>query len=491
MNYDIVLRNGRAIDPESGLDAVSDIGIRDGKVTRISDLIADDGSPSVDVSGLVIAPGFIDLHSHASSIPGQRLQACDGVTSALDLEGGESPIALVYARAIGQGRVINFGFSASWALSRMAQVAGIEITGTPGVFRRHIGVPAWQRAVGSADVAKILDAISADLDAGAVGIGVLLGYAPRIDPAEYLAVAQLGAARGVPVFTHTRALAELAPDIPIDGAQEIARAAESTGASMHYCHINSTSRRHLGRVYREVSRAQAAGAKLTTEAYPYGAGATGIGATFLDPANLARIGIKTTDITYVPTGERVRDAERLAELRAADPGGLAIHDFLDESDPEDRAILLQPLRTPETIIASDAMPLEWQGNEPDPYAWPLPATGITHPRTAGTFARAIRILTRELGYPLSEAVSRCSLLPARVLEAAVPAMRGKGRLQPGCDADLVVFDPQAITDTSTYQASTSPSVGIAHVLVNGVPVVRDGHLVLDAYPGRPLHASTG
>lgn len=488
MSYDLVLRHGRAIDPESGLDAVRDVGIRAGKVTEIATQIADDGSPAVDVSGMVVAPGFIDLHSHASSIAGQRLQACDGVTTALDLEGGESPIAVAYARAIEEGRVINFGFSASWALSRMAQVAGIEVTGIPGVFRQHIGVPAWQRPAENAAVVKILDAISSDLDAGGVGIGVLLGYAPRIDPAEYLAVARLGATRGVPVFTHTRALAELSPDLPIDGAEEIAQAAQSTGARMHYCHINSTSRRHLQRVYQEVDRANAAGATLTTEAYPYGAGATGIGATFLDPANLSRLGIKTTDITYVPTGERVQSAERLTELRSADPGGLAIHDFLDETDPGDRALLLHPLRAPNTMVASDAMPLEWLNGPAYPRVWPLPPTAITHPRTAGTFARATRVMTRELGYPVSEAVRRCSLLPARVLEAAVPAMRVKGRLQHDCDADLVVFDPQVITDTSTYQASTRPSAGIAHVLVNGVPVVRDGRLVEDAFPGQPIYA---
>ena len=489
MPFDLILRAGRVIDPETGLDDVRDIGISAGTIGQIAARLPDDGSPVIDVSGMVVAPGFIDLHSHANSIAGQRVQACDGVTTALDLEGGESPIAVAYARAADQGRPINFGFSASWALSRMAQVGGIAVTGIPGVFRQHIGVPAWQRSASPAEVACVLDAISADLDAGGLGIGVLLGYAPRIDPAEYLAVAGLGAVRAVPVFTHTRALAELAPDIPIDGAEEIARAAETTGARMHYCHINSTSRRHLERVYGEVDRANAAGASLTTEAYPYGAGATGIGATFLNPANLGRLGIKTTDITYVPTGERVRDAARLDELRAADPGGLAIHDFLDEDDPADRALMLRPLRTPGTIIASDAMPLEWLGPEPDPLTWPLPPSGITHPRTAGTFARAIKIMTRELGRPVSEAVSRCSLLPARVLESAVPAMRAKGRLQPGCDADLVVFDPQTISDTSTYQASTRPSAGIDYVFVHGVAVVRAGQLEPDAFPGRPVYAS--
>lgn len=489
MRHDLVLRNGRAIDPESGLDVTGDVAITGRTVSEIAADIPDDGSPGIDIRGLVVAPGFIDLHSHASSIAGQRLQACDGVTTALDLEAGESPVAAAYARAADEGRPINYGFSASWALSRMAQVGGIRLGGR-NVFRRHIGVAAWQRPAEPAQVGKILDAICADLDGGGIGIGVLLGYAPRIDPAEYRAVAQLAAEREVPVFTHTRALAELAPDLPIDGAEEITRAAETTGAHMHYCHINSTSRRFLERVYHEVERANAAGATVTTEAYPYGAGATGIGATFLDPANLDRIGIRTTDITYVPTGERVKDAARLAELRMKDPGGLAIHDFLDEDDPVDRALMLRPLRTPATMVASDAMPLEWLGAEPDPRAWPIPGHGVTHPRTAGTFARAVRLLTRELGYPVADAIRRCSLLPARVLEGAVPAMRAKGRLRQGSDADLVVFDPDVIGERSTYQASTRQSAGIYHVLVNGSFVVRDGHVVQDAYPGQPLYAST-
>jgi hypothetical protein len=488
--YDLILKQGCALDPETGLNGVRDVAISRGSVSKIDNDIPSAGSPTLDIRGMVVAPGFIDLHSHANSVAGQRLQACDGVTSAMDLEGGESPISVAYTLAMDEGRPINFGFSASWALSRMAQIGEVGLTGRPGVFRAHIGLPAWQRQAEPGEVARILAAISLDLEAGGLGVGVLLGYAPRTDPAEYLAVAHLAAEAGVPVFTHTRALVELAPDIPIDGAQEIARAAESSGAQMHYCHINSTSRRFLDRVYSEIERANAAGALITTEAYPYGAGATGIGATFLDPANLERIGIKTTAITYVPTGERVKDAARLAELRASDPGGLAIHDFLDEDDPADRQLFLRPLETPSTLVASDAMPLEWRGGDPGPYVWPLPPGAVTHPRTAGTFARATRMLTKDLGFPLSEAVRRASLEPARLLQQSVPAMRKKGRLQEGCDADLIVFDPEHITDRSTYLDSTRPSEGIAHVLVNGSFVVRQGSIIEGSFPGRPIYAST-
>jgi N-acyl-D-aspartate/D-glutamate deacylase len=130
----------------------------------------------------------------------------------------------------------------------------------------------------------------------------------------------------------------------------------------------------------------------------------------------------------------------------------------------------------------------WTGNaRPNLAEWPLPPEVVTHPRTAGTFARALR-LWREESTPLIEAIRSATLLPARVLETAVPAMRKKGRVQAGADADLVVFDPEGITDRATYASSTRTSEGIAHVLVDGVFVVRDGALVRDSLPGRPIRA---
>jgi len=166
---------------------------------------------------------------------------------------------------------------------------------------------------------------------------------------------------------------------------------------------------------------------------------------------------------------------------------------LDEDDPADRRLLMRYLLFPETVVASDAMPLTWTDAGPEAKdaraAWPLPVAAFTHPRTAGTFSRAIRLLTRDGGaLSLPEALAKCSLHPARLLEGHVPAMRRKGRLAAGCDADVVVFDPARITDESSYAAPTRPSAGIRHVLVNGEFVVSDGQLVTGARPGRPVRA---
>jgi hypothetical protein len=485
--HELVLAGGRVVDPETGLDRVCDVGIDGGAVTAIGDRLA--GDTTVEVGGLVVGPGFVDLHSHAQTLPGRRLQACDGVTTALDLEAGRAPVELAYAKEAQRGSPINYGFSASWAAARMHATAGVPLDGRAATLFGGLGGTEWQQAATATQLGRILDQISADLAAGAVGIGVLIGYTAGVDPAEYVALAELAVTAGVPAFTHSRDVVELAPETLIDGAEEVVRAAGTTGAHMHYCHINSTSGRHIDRVLALVGRCQAEGARVTTEAYPYGSGSTSIGAAFFAPERLRERFRAPTSITYLRTGERVADDARLRELRATDPGGLVIAEFLDETEPGDAALLRRAQTFPDAIVASDAMPPLWTDTAGmDTTAWPLPPTAVTHPRTAGTFGRALR-LWRQDGAPLMDVVRRATLLPAQVLEGAVPVMRRKGRVQAGADADLVVFDAAHVTDQATYTDSTRPSAGVVHVIVGGSFVVRDGELLPDALPGRPVQAS--
>jgi len=486
-DWDVVLRGGRVVDPESGFDAVADVAIGAGRVAQIG--VGLPAAPTdVDVAGLVVTAGFVDLHSHVNDLAGLRLQALDGVTTALELEAGASPVAAAYRAAAAEGRPVNYGFAASWAQARMDEVARFAPGGTLADFLGRLGDPRWQRPAEPAQLTALLSRLAADLADGALGIGLLLGYAPAVDPGEYLRVAELAAEAGVPTFTHARDLIEMVPHAAIDGAEEIVRAAAQTGAHMHYCHVNSTSQRHIDRVLSLVSRAQAAGARISTEAYPYGSGMTAIGAAFLAPERLAERGMVPSSLTYAPTGERVASEARLRELRRADPGGLAIIELLSENDAAALRLLMRSLTSPGAVVASDAMPLTWTGPA-EPLAWPPSASAITHPRTAGTFSRAVRLLTHaDEPISLAEALSKCSLQPARLLEDRVPAMRRKGRLRPGADADVLVLDPATLTDRATYAHSTRPSAGIRHVLVNGAFVVRDGSIVTGARPGRPVRA---
>ena len=481
----IVLKGGRVIDPATGTDQVADVLI-DG--ASIVDVGADlHGDTEVDVTGLVVGPGFIDLHSHVHSVAGQRLQAMDGVTTSLELEAGMLPVAQAYADAANEGRPLNYGFSASWGVARGVVLAGVDpdasIVSTLGL----LGDEAWQRSSTAAELDAWLGILRQQLADGALGIGILQGYAPRSDPAEFVAVARLAADAGVSTFTHVRELIEADPTTPIDGSSEVAIAAAETGAHMHHCHVNSTSRRHIDRVLKTLDAARHEGSRVTVEAYPYGAGSTGIGAAFLAPERLAAWGISAQSLVVVPTGERIADDDRLRELRQASPGLPVIVEFLDEAIEADRLLLRRSLQFDDAIVASDAMPIFFPNGDIDTLEWPLPSGGQTHPRTAGTFTKALRLMVGGGDWDWPEAFRRCSWLPAQVLSFAEGA-RNKGRISAGADADVVVLDPASVQDRATYEEPTIPATGVRHLLVAGEFVVRDGDLLPDAFPGRPVRA---
>ncbi|MCD4536077.1 amidohydrolase family protein [Nocardioides sp. cx-169] len=489
MSSPVLLTGGTVVDPESGSMSVQDVLVRDGVVAELGDVRAPEGAEVLDVTGLVVGPGFVDLHSHVHSVAGQRLQAYDGVTTALDLESGLIPVERAYAEAAAHGRPLHYGFSASWGGARAQVLLGLEPDATLASGLAVLGEPGWQRSSTPRELADSLALIERELGAGALGIGILLGYAPRLDPAEYLAVARLAAAAGRPTYTHVRELVEADPTTPIDGSEEVVRAAAETGAAMHHCHVNSTSRRHVDRVLAMLDKSRAEGSRVTVEAYPYGAGSTAVGAAFLEPSLLGRWDIGPSSIVMVGTGERIRDERRLRELRADSPGETCIIEFLDETDPADAALLRRSLEHPDAMVASDAMPVTWDDGSHDTREWPLPPGGTTHPRTAGTFLRAIRMMVREEGaWSWPEAFRRCSYLPAQVLADTTAAMHGKGRLAVGSDADLVVLDPDAVTDRATHTDPTQPSLGVRHLLVAGRLVIRDATLDTQAYPGRPIRA---
>lgn len=483
-----LLRGGRVIDPAGGFDGVADVLVTGDRITAVGPVAAPEpGTAVVDVAGLVVGPGFVDLHSHAQSIAGLRLQAMDGVTTALELEAGLMPLARAYAEAAAAGRPVNYGFSASWGAARARVLAGVEPDARVQTTMAALGDPRWQRSSSAPELAAWLSLLDDELAAGALGIGVLMGYAPYSAPPEFLAVARLAADAGVPAYTHVRELAEVDPAIPVDGSAELALAAAETGAAMHHCHVNSTSGRHLERVLGTLDASRREGSRVTVEAYPYGAGSTAVGAAFLDPERLRLKGLGPASVVMLESGERVADEARLRELRRADPGAACVLEFLDERVAADRALLHAALAFPDAIVASDAMPVTWPGGVRESTDWPLPPGGSTHPRTAGTFARALRVMVRETGaWTWPEAFRRCSYLPARVLDDVAPAARRKGRLGAGADADLVVLDPETITDTATYADPTRPSAGVRHLFVAGVPVVTDGELRSGALPGQPV-----
>ncbi|MGH8777137.1 MAG: amidohydrolase family protein [Jiangellaceae bacterium] len=487
----MLLRGGTVADPGSGRYGVADVLVADARIAGVgTDLASPVDATIVDVAGMVVGPGFVDLHSHVHMVAAQRLQALDGVTTALDLEAGLLPVERAYQRAAAEGRPLHYGFSASWGGARAEVLLGERQDADFGSGLEVLGRPDWQRSSSPTEMRAWLSLLGRELEHGALGIGVLLGYAPRSAPGEYLAVAALAAKAGAPTFTHVRDLVEMDPDTPVDGSEEVVVAAAETGAAMHHCHVNSTSGRHLDRVLAMLDRARADGSRVTVECYPYGSGSTAIGAAFLAPELLGRRGLSPSSLVMVGSGERIADDARLRELRRTDPGAPCIVELLDESDPADQALLRRPLEFLDAIVASDAMPVFWPDGSHETSVWPLPPGGVTHPRTAGTYTRSLRLMVRESqAWTWLEAFRRCSYLPARVLDDVAPDARRKGHLGVGADADVVVLDPDRVTDAATYLDPTRPAQGVRHLIVGGAFVVRDGDLDPHAMPGRALRGS--
>ena len=481
--FDLVVAGGRVIDPESGLDEVRHVGIRAGKIVMLSEAPLT-GAPTLDAVGLVVAPGFIDLHSHALTVPSMRMQAFDGVTTALELELGSLPIGQAYDLIARDGRPINYGFSVSWVLTRMKVLDGVALMGSSGTYVANLAKPNWSKAAPPERIADILMEIEKGLRDGGVGIGILAGYAPESGRDEFVELHRLAARYGVPTFTHIRTAG-------VEGFREVIAVGKATGAHVHLCHINSSSMRQIMEVTEIIAEAQRNGVRVSTEAYPYGAASTTIGAPFLSPEALSRWGRSPTDIFVVDTADWVKDAQDLARIRRERPGAIVIIHNLKEDVAADRALLEAALLFANTAIASDAMPYLAAGRLVDKDDWPLPDNAIAHPRVAGSFARVLGSWVRDRKViSLNEAIRRASLIPARILEQAVPQMRDKGRIRVGADADIIVFDADTIADRATYQNPTTPSVGMRHVIVNGIALIQDGELHRRAMPGRAVRSPT-
>lgn len=470
--YDVVIAGGRVIDPESGLDGIRQIGIRGGRIAIVT---AEPlrGRTTVDAKGLVVGPGFVDVHSHAQTIPAAWIQAFDGVTTALELEGGTWPVARTYDTIAKEGRPINYGFSVNWLAARTA--LGLSPT-----------APASDE-----DAAQVVSRVEQGLNEGGLGVGMLAGYAPNTGRQEYLDVARLAARRDVPTFTHVRTKNTREPKGAVEGFSEVIAVAAATGAHMHICHINSSALRAIPSIAAMIETARTNGVSISSEAYPWGAGSTKIDAPFLHPDNLPQINIKSDSIVYLKTGERPATNARLAELQKSDPEGQVVIHYLDEKVPAERRFIDEAVMVKDSMIASDAVPYEIDGKIFDKAVWPLPAKAVSHPRTASTFTATIAYYVREKRmFSLNEMFRRASLLPARLMESVAPGMRDKGRIRPGADADIIVFDPETVAGQASYEDTTKPARGMANVLVGGQFVIRDGKLITAARPGRPIRGAT-
>jgi dihydroorotase len=459
---DVVLVGGRVLDPETTLDAVRAVGIKDGRIASVTtDVPA--ARDTVDVRGLVVAPGFIDLHSHGQDSINYRYMAHDGVTTALELEMGTYPVASWYAKREGKS-LINFGVSVSHPGARRAMLdgdstaEGVDVISATGAFVRSPIEPSR--------LPQLERRLDAGLDDGALGIGMGINYTPAATRAEILRAFGVAAHHHATVFVHLRSAGLLDNAGGVAGVQEVIADAAATGASLHVVHVTSMGLSGTPVLLDLIEGARKRGLDVTTEAYPYTAGATMLQSAIFDPGFQERQGIDYKDILWAATGERLT-AESFERYRKQ--GGLAVIFSIPESAAD------QAYRIPHVMVASDGW-FQFQNGVP-----------IGHPRTAGTHARILGRFVRERGViSLMDGVRKMTLLPARRLERIDPDMKRKGRLQAGADADIVVFDPARVIDRATFEKPAQYSDGIVHVLVNGTFVVRGSNLVPGVAPGKPV-----
>jgi dihydroorotase len=447
--YDTVLANGRVMDPESGLDAVRYVGISGKRIEAISAAPLQ-GRTVVDVRGLVVAPGFIDLHSHGQDNENYHFKAHDGVTTALELEIGVSPVAPWYQAREGKA-LINFGASSGHVPAKMA------VMHDTGDFlpRDH----AVHDMATDEQKLSIVNAVRQGLDDGAVGIGFGIAYVPSTSREEILRLFQLGSDRHVPVFVHMRGSSGLPEDGAIPSVQEVIADAAATGVSLHIVHITSSGGRQTRNCLSIIEGARRHGLDVTTEMYPYTASATRIESALFDEGWQERTGLSYGQLQWVATGERLT-AETFAKYRKV--GGSVISHGMSEETV--RLAIANPI----VMIASDGRLTNGKG----------------HPRSAGTFARVLGVYVRQQkALSLMDAIRKMTLMPAQRLEASLPSMRNKGRIRIGADADIVVFNPDTVIDKATFENAAQVSEGIEHVLVAGVFVLRNGNFVDGVYPG--------
>ncbi len=463
--YDVVLKGGRVIDPETKLDAIRNIGINNNRIAQISNEPLQ-GKQVIDVNGLVVAPGFIDLHIHGRSNVEQEYQLHDGVTTALELEWGIEHIGKWYESRKGKA-LINYGASVNWPFERFKAIGKyknavdslLQMTlkgeANIGAMTNSI-LRAANEPVSPEVMKQTLANIKASLGEGGIGIGAPIGYLPKSNPNEMFQVYKLAGELQALVFSHVRQ-----PDII--SIQEAISDAVLTGAPLHIVHINSMSLGNIGLSLEMVNAANKKGFDISTELYPYTAGSTSLQSAMFDEGWQQRLGISYGDLQWVATGERLTK-ETFDAYRKT--GGVVI---LHVMKPE---WIQTGIAAPGVMIGSDGMT----------YA------KLAHPRTAGTFSRVLGKYVREdKVIDLMTALEKMTLLPAKRLENIAPMMRFKGRIQVGADADITIFNPNSVIDKATFEKGLEFSAGIEYVMVNGSFILKNSKTVSNIFPGQAVY----
>lgn len=528
--FDVLIRSGTVYDGSGGPPRRADLGLRGDRIEAVGDLAGATGGAVIDATGLAVTPGFVNMLSWATddllADPRSQGDIRQGVTTEIFGEGesyGPWSEPMKLRRRSMQG---DFKFDITWTTLadylRLLERRGVapnvaSFVGT-GTIREHVVGLDDGRPTG-AQLDAMRDLVRREMEAGALGIGSSLIYAPDAfnSPEDLVELAKVAARYRGTYITHMRSEG----DRLLDGVDETIRVAREAGIPAEIYHLKAAGEANwpkLDRVIEKVEAARREGLKVTADMYTYTAGATGFDAC---------VPPWSREGGWGKLFERIRDGEArariLGEMRA--PAGEWENMCLLAGSPERIKLVafrneaLKPLtgktlaevaaargRSPEDTILDLVLEdesrigvvfflmseenvrrqirLPWVSFGSD--AGSMAPEGVflkssTHPRAYGNFARLLgRYVRDERLVPLEEAVRRLTSLPADNL-----GLDRRGRLVPGHFADVVVFDPAAVADRATFESPHQYAVGVKHVLVNGVPVLRDGEHT-GALPGRAL-----
>ena len=480
--YDTVIVGVRVVDPESGMDEIANIGINGDEIAAITtELIS--GRTKIEADGLIAAPGFVDLHVHGQDAYSERLSILDGRTTQLELEAGALPVSDYYEYKSGQS-ISNYGASVGHTFARVEVMDGIQSHGI-GLMNHTLEKTGetgnkWAATLATDEQLDQIDELVVQgLEEGGVGIGVLPGYFTRARSDGLIRVARLAREHKSFLTTHSRYLSLTEPS-GVLGIQEMISLATSYNIPLLVHHVPTNALAGTKDVLDMIDAANSNGAKIIGEMFPYVRGSTFIGTTILNEGWQERTGMDYDDLQWVETGETLTE-ESFKKYRLERPDGYYIMEHIKEED------MMAALVHPNVIVGSDGMVYVDENGEILPSDAPYGA-GLGHPRGAGTHAKYLRLSIDNGALSMPQILAKVSLLPAAFIEDVAPIMKRRGRLQVGMLADITVFDPVTVNGTAGYAPGTSslPSEGIVHVLVNGQPVVSDGVLVEETYPGQPI-----
>jgi hypothetical protein len=492
--FDVVILNGRVMDPETNFDGIRNVGVLDGKIALITEEKIS-GKETIDANGHVVAPGFIDGHQHATDQFSRKVNLRDGLTTQMDFEAGAGDIAKWYADQEGKTQA-NYGMVVLATLARVSVLDGPEIAAAGNemgdLFRSVVPAaaakaqkegrrPGWSSTLpNKEEMTQIMAYVDQGLRQGALGVGVPVGYMTTgVTQYELYKYQELAAKYGRITNGHVRFAGVRPPTEGQLGIQEMLANAMVLDAPFMASHLNSNMDWEYTIPMINEAR-EKRGAKVWGEVYPYAAGSTIASADILTEGGMAQMGITYSNVSNLD-GTRW-DKAMYEDVRKNDPGRAIV---IYNNKTEDIA---KWMAMPGVVVVSDGMAI--QDENLDYYPWDSPYEGKSvHPRSAGTRAKVLRMVREDKNMPLMEAISKMSYLHAKYFEefGGITQFKTKGRMQEGMDADLVVFDPDTVKDNSTYEPGMGaiPSTGIPYVLVNGVIVVKDSE-VLKVFPGKPI-----